>query len=413
MDYLGGPDGEIAAILRQEEKRQKCQLVLIAAENYASQAVLDAQGSLLTNKYAEGYPGHRYYGGCEQVDEIEKIAIQRAKQLFGAEHANVQSHSGTQANMAAYFALLNPGDTVLGMSLAHGGHLSHGSAVNFSGKLYQFVQYGVDRETEEIDYTEVERLAIKHRPKLIIAGSSSYPRIIDFERFRHIADSVGAKLLADMAHIAGLVAAGLHPSPVPYAQVVTSTTHKTMRGPRGGFVLTRQELARQLDAAVFPGMQGGPLMHVIAAKAIAFGEAMKADFVTYQRAVLGNAKVLASELQGLGFRLVSGGTDNHLILIDLQETGITGEAAEQALAEVGISVNRNSIPFDTRSPQIASGLRLGTAAVTTRGLAPPEMKQIAHLIYRVLTNSGDERVKQEVCQEVGQISSRLPVPTAR
>jgi glycine hydroxymethyltransferase len=409
MDFLSKQDAEIAAVVRQEEERQKRQLVLIAAENYASQAVLAAQGSLLTNKYAEGYPKHRYYGSCQEVDEVENIAIWRAKQLFGAEHANVQAHSGTQANMAAYFTLLNPGDMVMGMSLAHGGHLSHGSTASFSGKLYRFVHYGVNRETERLDYDEIERLAIENRPKLIVAGASSYPRVIDFERFRYIADLVGAQFVADIAHIAGLVATGLHPSPVPYAQIVTSTTHKTLRGPRGGFILSKRELASRLDATIFPGIQGGPLMHVIAAKAVAFGEAMQAEFVDYQRAVLENAQVLASELQGLGFRLVSGGTDNHLILIDLQERGITGKAAEEALNEVGISVNRNSIPFDLRPPQVTSGIRLGTAAVTTRGLGPAEMRQIAHLIYEVLANCRDEKVKQGVCQEVEEISSRFPV----
>jgi glycine hydroxymethyltransferase len=410
MDFLSKQDAEIAAMLRREEERQRRQLVLIAAENYTSRAILAAQGSLLTNKYAEGYPQHRYYGSCEQVDEVENIAIQRAKQLFDAEHANVQAHSGTQANMAVYFTLLNPGDTVMGMNLAHGGHLSHGSTASFSGKLYRFVYYGVNKETERLDYDEAERLAIENRPKLIVAGASSYPRIIDFERFRYIADLVDAYLVGDMAHIAGLVAAGLHPSPVPYAHIVTATTHKTLRGPRGGFILCERELGPRLDAAIFPGIQGGPLMHVIAAKAVAFHEAMQPEFVDYQRAVLDNAQVLASELQRLGFRLVSGGTDNHLILIDLQEIGITGKAAEEVLNEVGISVNRNSIPFDLRPPQVSSGIRLGTAAVTTRGLGPTEMRQIAHLIHKVLANYGDEKVKQGVCQEVEEISSRFPVP---
>jgi glycine hydroxymethyltransferase len=409
MKELPKKDGVIAALIRREEERQSRKLVLIAAENYASQAVLEAQGSVLTNKYAEGYPGHRYYGGCEEIDEVERVAIQRAKQLFGAEHANVQSHSGTQANEAAYLALLNHGDTVIGMSLAHGGHLSHGSAVSFSGKWYRFVHYGVDKVTERLDYEEIERLAKEHRPKLIVAGASAYPRIIDFERFHHIAEEVGAQLLVDMAHLAGLVAAGLHPSPVPWAEVITSSTHKTLRGPRGGFILSKQEFARRLDAAVFPGTQGGPLMHVIAAKAVAFYEAMQPDFISYQRKVVENAKVLASELEKLGFRLVAGGTDNHLVLVDLRGMGITGKLAEEVLDSVGISVNRNSIPFDPRPAQITSGLRLGTPAVTTRGLGPQEMRQIASLIHKVLANHEDEKVKDEVSQEVKEISRRFPL----
>lgn len=408
MKELPKKDGEIASLIRREEERQSHKLVLIAAENYASQAVLEAQGSVLTNKYAEGYPGHRYYGGCQEIDEVEKVAIQRAKQLFGAEHANVQSHSGTQANVAAYLALLNHGDTVMGMSLAHGGHLSHGSAVSFSGQWYRFIHYGVNKETERLDYEEIERLAKEHRPKLIVAGASAYPRIIDFERFHYIAEEVGAQLLVDMAHLAGLVAAGLHPSPVPWAEVITSTTHKTLRGPRGGFILSKQELARRLDAAVFPGMQGGPLMHVIAAKAVAFYEAMQPDFISYQQRVVENAKVLASELEKLGFRLVAGGTDNHLVLIDLRGTGITGKLAEEVLDSVGISTNRNSIPFDPLPPQITSGLRLGTPAVTTRGLGPQQMRQIASLIHKVLANLEDEKVKDEVSQEVKEISRRFP-----
>ncbi len=409
LQILSKQDLEVASAIQKEKERQKNKLVLIAAENYASQAVLEAQGSVLTNKYAEGYPGRRYYGSCEEVDEVENLAIQRAKQLFGAERANVQPHSGTQANMAAYIALLNYGDTVLSMSLAHGGHLSHGSKVNFSGSWYRFVHYGVDRETERLDYKEVERLALEHRPKLIVAGASSYPRVIDFEQFRQIADEAGAQLMVDMAHIAGLVAAGVHPSPVPYAEVITSTTHKTLRGPRGGFILCKHALASQIDAAVFPGMQGGPLMHVIAAKAIAFYEAMQPEFASYQRRVLENAQVLAGELQRLGFRLVSGGTDNHLILIDLRGLGITGKQAEEMLDGVGISVNRNSIPFDSRPPQISSGIRLGTAAVTTRGLGSAQMRQIALLIHKRLTNPEDERVKQEVCQEVQELSTLSPL----
>lgn len=409
MKELPEKDGEIASLIRREEERQSRKLVLIAAENYASQAVLEAQGSVLTNKYAEGYPGHRYYGGCEEIDEVEKVAIQRAKQLYGAEHANVQSHSGTQANVAAYLAFLNHGDTVMGMNLAHGGHLSHGSAVSFSGQWYRFIHYGVNKETERLDYEEIERLAKEHRPKLIVAGASAYPRIIDFERFHYMAEEVGAQLLVDMAHLAGLVAAGLHPSPVPWAEVITSTTHKTLRGPRGGFILSKQEFARRLDAAVFPGMQGGPLMHVIAAKAVAFYEAMQPDFISYQQKVVENAKVLASELEKLGFRLVAGGTDNHIVLIDLRGTGITGKLAEEVLDSVGISTNRNSIPFDLLPPQITSGLRLGTPAVTTRGLGPQEMRQIALLIHKVLANLEDEKVKHQVSQEVKEISQRFPL----
>lgn len=409
MKELPKKDGEIASLIRREEERQSRKLVLIAAENYASQAVLEAQGSVLTNKYAEGYPGHRYYGGCQEIDKVEKLAIQRAKQLYGAEHANVQSHSGTQANVAAYLAFLNHGDTVMGMNLAHGGHLSHGSAVSFSGQWYRFIHYGVNKETERLDYEEIERLAKEHRPKLIVAGASAYPRIIDFERFHYMAEEVGAQLMVDMAHLAGLVAAGLHPSPVPWAEVITSTTHKTLRGPRGGFILSKQEFARRLDAAVFPGMQGGPLMHVIAAKAVAFYEAMQPDFISYQQKVVENAKVLASELEKLGFRLVAGGTDNHLVLIDLRGTGITGKLAEEVLDSVGISTNRNSIPFDLLPPQITSGLRLGTPAVTTRGLGPQEMRQIALLIHKVLANLEDEKVKHQVSQEVKEISQRFPL----
>lgn len=409
MKELPKKDGEIASLIRREEERQSRKLVLIAAENYASQAVLEAQGSVLTNKYAEGYPGRRYYSGCQEIDEVEKVAIQRAKQLFGAEHANVQSHSGTQANIAVYLALLNYGDTVMGMDLAHGGHLSHGSAASFSGKWYRFIHYGVDKETERLDYEEIKRLAKEHRPKLIVAGASSYPRIIDFERFHCIAEEVGAQLLVDMAHLAGLVAAGLHPSPVPWAEVITSTTHKTLRGPRGGFILSKQEFARRVDAAVFPGMQGGPLMHVIAAKAVAFYEAMQPDFISYQQKVVENARVLASELEKLGFRLITGGTDNHLVLVDLRGTGITGKLAEEVLDSVGISTNRNSIPFDPLPPQITSGLRLGTPAVTTRGLGPQEMRQIASLIHQVLANHEDEKVKHQVSLEVKEISRLFPL----
>jgi len=407
---LGQVDPQIEAALQQEAERLKNTINLIAAENYASPAVLEAQGSLLTNKYAEGYPTQRYYAGCRDVDTVERLAIERAKELFRAEHANVQAHSGAQANAAAYFALLDYGDKVMGMSLAHGGHLTHGAAVSFSGRSYQFIAYGVDRETERLDYEEVERIARKHGPKLIIAGASSYPRVIDFERFHHIAEAVGAKLMVDMAHLAGLVAAGVHPSPVPWAEVITSTSHKTLRGPRGGFILCKLDLAPAIDAAVFPGMQGGPLMHVIAAKAVAFREAMQPEFEDYQRAVLENASLLAAELQRLGLRLVSGGTDNHLILVDLAAVGITGKAAEEALEAVGITVNRNAIPFDRRSPQVASGIRLGTPAVTSRGFGPEEMRRIASLIVKVLTNLDDNGVKREVHREVGELCRQFPLP---
>jgi glycine hydroxymethyltransferase len=393
-----------------EARRQQSHIELIAAENHASRAVLEAQGSVLTDKYAEGYPGHRYYGGCEEVDRVEELARERAKRLFGAERANVQPHSGTQANMAVYFSLLDHGDTVLAMSLAHGGHLTHGSPVNFSSKFYRFIHYGVNRETELLDYDEIESLAHEHRPKLIVAGASAYPRTIDFALFRKIADSVGAYLMVDMAHIAGLIAAGVHPSPVPYADVITSTTHKTLRGPRGGLLLSKAQYAPQLDEMVCPGMQGGPLMHVIAAKAVAFGEALKPDFVSYQRAVVENAQVLAGELQRGGLRLISGGTDNHLLLIDLSPLKLTGKQAEEALDSMGITLNRNAIPFDVRPPQITSGVRIGTPAVTTRGFGPDEMRTVAQLIVKVLNNLDDSRIYQEVSSAVADLSRRFPVP---
>ena len=409
MSYLSQTDPEISHALDMEAKRQRETINLIASENYASKAVLEAQGSSLTNKYAEGYPRQRYYGGCENMDVIESLAIQRAKELFHAEHANVQPHSGAQANMAAYYALLEYGDTVMGMSLAHGGHLTHGDKVSFSGKSYNFIPYGVNRETERIDYQEVERLAKEHKPRLIVAGASAYPRIIDFERFRYIADLVGARLMVDMAHIAGMIAAGLHPTPVPYADVVTSTTHKTLRGPRSGFILCRSELAHSIDEAVFPRMQGGPLMHVIAAKAVCFREALQPSFVDYQRAVLDNALVLASELQRLGLRLISGGTDNHMVLVDLTETGVTGREAEESLEATGIVVNRNSIPFDPRPPRVTSGIRLGTPAVTTRGFGKEEMKRVASLIVKVIGNIGNLDIQNQVKEEVSQLCSRFPV----
>jgi glycine hydroxymethyltransferase len=410
MDFLRKVDPEISHVIAQEGKRQKETINLIASENYASRAVMQAEGTFLTNKYSEGYPGKRYYGGCENMDIVESLAIERVKKLFRADHANVQPHSGSQANMAAYYALLEYGDTVLAMSLAHGGHLTHGDKVSFSGKSYNFIQYGVNRETERMDYQEIERLAKKHKPKLIVAGASAYPRIIDFERFRQIADSVGAKLLVDMAHIAGLVAVGLHPTPIPYAEVVTSTTHKTLRGPRSGFILCREEFAPAIDDGVFPRMQGGPLMQVIAAKAVCFQEAMQPAFTDYQRAVLDNAKELAAGLQQNGLRLISGGTDNHLVLVDLTETGVTGKQAEEALGRVGIVVNRNTIPFDPSPPRITSGIRLGTPAVTTRGFGKEEMKKIAAWIIEIISHIDDGVIQKRVAQEVAEMCARFPVP---
>ena len=410
MSVLSHADPEINRALEAERKRQQGTINLIASENYASPAVLEAQGSFLTCKYAEGYPRHRYYGGCENIDVIEDLAIRRARELFGAEHANVQTHSGSQSNMAVYYALLDYGDTVLAMSLAHGGHLTHGHEASFSGKSYNFVFYGVNPETERVDYPEVERLAREHRPKLIVAGASAYSRIIDFERFRNIADKVGARLIVDMAHIAGLVAAGLHPTPVPYADIVTSTTHKTLRGPRSGFILSRPELAAAVDAAVFPEMQGGPFMHVIAAKAVVFHEAMQPEFAAYQRAVLDNALALATELQRLGLRLISGGTDNHLILVDLSTTGVTGREAEDSLEAAGIIVNRNAIPFDPHPPRVSSGIRLGTPAVTARGFGTKEMKRLAALIVRLISDSRSPDTRDQVRQEVSEMCQRFPVP---
>ena len=413
--YLKGTDlekndPEVCSAIRREVERQVRNLEFIASENHASKAVLEAAGTVLTDKYAEGYPKKRYYGGCEAVDMAENIARERVMKLYKAEHANVQPHSGAQANMASYFMLLNPKDTVLAMSLAHGGHLTHGSQVNFSGKLYNFISYGVSPETECIDYDAVEKLAKEHRPKLIVAGASAYPRTIDFNRFRQIADSVDAKLMVDMAHIAGLVAAGVHPSPVPYSTIVTSTTHKTLRGPRGGFILCKQELASKRDSAVFPGMQGGPLMHIIAAKAVCFGEALKPEFIEYQKAIVENAKAMADEFRKGGLRLVSGGTDNHLMLVDLTPISITGKEAEEALDSVRITVNRNAIPFDTKPPRVASGIRIGTPAVTSRGLNTPEVRKVAKLIIRVLTNIGNESIYNEVRDTVDDITSRFPVP---
>jgi len=403
-------DTEVRQFLELETRRQKETVNLIAAENYASRAVLEAQGSILTNKYAEGYPKHRYYAGCPNIDAIESLAIERAKKLFHAKHANVQPHSGSQANMAVYFAFLNPGDTVMGMSLSHGGHLTHGAPANFSGKWYNFVAYGLDPETERLDYDNIEKLALKHKPKLIISGASAYPRTIDFSRFRSIADAAGALLMADMAHIAGLVATNLHPSPIPHSQIITSSTHKTLRGPRSGFILCKEELASKIDAAVFPTMQGGPLMHAIAAKAIAFFEAMQPEFATYQKATLENAQVLAAELKQHGLRLISGGTDNHLILIDLTQTGITGLAAQETLEDSGILVNRNAIPSDPRPPQITSGIRLGTPAITTRGFGTKEMKQIASFIIKVLSHPEDKKIQKEIAEQVASMCQHFPAP---
>jgi glycine hydroxymethyltransferase len=409
VKYLPNVDPEIYESIKGEEYREEYHLELIASENFVSRAVLEAQGSVLTNKYAEGYPGKRYYGGCLYMDRVEDIARERVKAIYGAEHANVQPHSGSQANMAVYFVVLNPGDKVLGMNLAHGGHLTHGSPVNFSGKFFNFYFYGVDKETERINYDAVWNLAKEVKPKLIVAGASAYPRIIDFEKFASIAEDVGAYLMVDMAHIAGLVAAGLHPSPVPYAQFVTSTTHKTLRGPRGGFILCKKEFAKEIDKAIFPGIQGGPLMHVIAAKAVAFKEAMSPDFKEYQRQILLNAKALAEELMRLGYRLVSGGTDNHLMLVDLRDKGITGKEAEKALEEAGITVNKNSIPFDPQPPTVTSGIRIGTPALTTRGMKEDEMRYIARLIHEVLSNIKDDKVKEKVKSEVEELCKQFPI----
>ena len=410
MSFLMEQDPDVFRAIEQENSRQRDSVVLIASENYASRAVLEAQSGVMNNKYAEGYPGRRYYGGCEFVDVVERLAIDRVKELFGAEHANVQAHSGAQANMSVYFALLEPGDTVMGMGLDQGGHLTHGASVNFSGNLYNFVPYGVDRDTETIDYEQVEKLAREHRPKLIVAGCSAYARVIDFARFRAIADEVDAHLMVDMAHIAGLIAGGAHPSPFPHAQVVTSTTQKTLRGPRGGLVLCEEDLARKVDYAVFPFMQGGPFMHVIAAKAVCFGEALRPDYARYAAQVVANAQAMALELSEAGLRLVSGGTDNHLILVDLTPLGLTGREVEVALEKVGISANKNAIPFDPKPPRVTSGLRLGTPAITSRGFTEEETKDAARLILRVVTNMGDEGVMQQVADEVKELTSKFPVP---
>jgi len=407
---LAEEDPLIYDAIQNERRRQKCGLEMIASENYVSSAVLEAQGSVLTNKYAEGYPGRRYYGGCEFIDVVESLAIERAKELFSAAHANVQPHSGSQANAAAYLALLAPEDIVLGMNLAHGGHLTHGHHLNFSGQMYHFVHYGVSRETERIDYDEVVQKAREYLPRLIVAGASAYPRIIEFDRLREIADDVGAHLMIDMAHIAGLVAAGLHPSPVPFAQVVTTTTHKTLRGPRGGLILCDRERARAIDRAVFPGIQGGPLEHVVAGKAVALGEALKPTFRQYQQAIVDNAHALADELMSGGLRLVSGGTDTHLVLVDLSRELVTGADAETALDDVGITVNKNMIPYDPRPPRVTSGIRIGTPALTTRGLGTDEFRLVARLIVRVLREPEDKAVKDEVRATVDELCERFPVP---
>ncbi|MHB1682127.1 MAG: serine hydroxymethyltransferase [Bacilli bacterium] len=409
LSHLHLIDAAIAEALDAERVRQNTKIELIASENFVSRAVLDALGTVLTNKYAEGYPGKRYYGGCEHVDVVETIAIERAKKLFEAEHANVQPHSGAQANMAAYLALLKPGDTVLGMNLAHGGHLTHGSPVNFSGQLFNFVPYGVDETTHLIQYEEIERLAREHRPKMIVAGASAYPREFDFPRLRAIADEVGAYLLVDMAHIAGLVAAGVHSSPVPHAHIVTTTTHKTLRGPRGGMILCKEELAKAIDKAVFPGVQGGPLMHVIAAKAVSFGEAMRPEFVEYAKAVVENSQTLASELAASGFTLVSGGTDNHLLLVDVRSVGLTGKRAERLLDEVGITTNKNAIPYDPQKPGVTSGVRMGAAAVTTRGMDKSAMKEIAAIIGLVLKNPDDQPKINQAMGQVRTLTQKHPL----
>lgn len=402
-------DPEVARAVEAEIIREKNNLVLIASENYASRAVMEAQATVMTNKYAEGYPDRRYYGGCEYVDIVERLARERARKLFGAEYVNVQPHSGSQANMAVYLSFLKSGDTILGMDLAHGGHLTHGSPVNFSGSLFRIVSYGLDAKSQIIDYDQVADLAKKHKPKMIVAGASAYPRVIDFKKFSEIARGVGAYLMADIAHIAGLVVAELHPSPVGQAEFITSTTHKTLRGPRGGLILSDETYGKALDKGVFPGIQGGPLMHVIAAKAVCFGEALSKEFKDYQRQVVINAKVLSEELMNAGFDLVSNGTDNHLILIDLTERGLTGLEAERALGQAGIVVNKNTVPFDKRGPQITSGLRIGTPALTTRGMKEEEMKVIAGLIRKVIEDPDNERGLQEVRSVVSELCSRFSI----
>lgn len=409
MKTIQAQDVQLFEAMENEKKRQNGNIELIASENFVSEAVMEAQGSVLTNKYAEGYPGKRYYGGCEFVDVVENLARDRAKAIFGAEHANVQPHSGSQANMAVYRVALKPGDTVLGMDLSHGGHLTHGSHVNFSGIDYRFVAYEVDKETETIDYEEVRRLAKEHQPQLIVAGASAYSRTIDFEQFKQIADEVGAKLMVDMAHIAGLVAVGLHPNPVPHADFVTTTTHKTLRGPRGGMILCKEEYAKAIDKAIFPGIQGGPLMHVIAAKAVAFGEAQQPEFKAYQEQVIKNAKVMSETLAEKGFRIVSGGTDNHVFMVDVTKVGLTGKVAEKALDEIGITTNKNTIPFDENSPFVTSGIRIGTPAVTTRGFKEDEMKEIAEIIALVLNDVENEATLKEAAERVSTLTAKFPL----
>ncbi|HAR4082473.1 TPA: serine hydroxymethyltransferase [Staphylococcus aureus] len=410
MSYITKQDKVIAEAIEREFQRQNSNIELIASENFVSEAVMEAQGSVLTNKYAEGYPGRRYYGGCEFVDVTESIAIDRAKALFGAEHVNVQPHSGSQANMAVYLVALGMGDTVLGMNLSHGGHLTHGAPVNFSGKFYNFVEYGVDKDTERINYDEVRKLALEHKPKLIVAGASAYSRTIDFKKFKEIADEVNAKLMVDMAHIAGLVAAGLHPNPVEYADFVTTTTHKTLRGPRGGMILCKEEYKKDIDKTIFPGIQGGPLEHVIAAKAVAFGEALENNFKTYQQQVVKNAKVLAEALINEGFRIVSGGTDNHLVAVDVKGSiGLTGKEAEETLDSVGITCNKNTIPFDQEKPFVTSGIRLGTPAATTRGFDEKAFEEVAKIISLALKNSKAEEKLQQAKERVAKLTAEYPL----
>jgi glycine hydroxymethyltransferase len=409
MSTLKSQDPEIYNAIKNELERQRSYLELIASENIVSEAVLEAQGSIFTNKYAEGYPSKRYYGGCDYADAVENLAIDRAKELFQAEYANVQAHSGSQANMAVYFAALNPGDKVLGMDLAHGGHLTHGSPVNFSGQLFNFISYGVDKETGTISMEEVERVAHEHRPRMIVAGASAYPRLIDFEAFRVIADQIDALFMVDMAHIAGLIAAGVHPSPVPYADYVTTTTHKTMRGPRGGLILAKKEYGKNLNSKIFPGIQGGPLMHVIAAKAVSFKEAMAREFVLYQQQVVKNSQALGAALIHYGFRLVSGGSDNHLILVDLTNKDITGKKAEEILESAGLTVNKNAVPFDTQSRFVTGGIRVGTPAVTSRGLKEHEMRQIAQWMNRAIINHRDEQEIRKIRSEVKQLCKKFPI----
>jgi glycine hydroxymethyltransferase len=409
MSSLKTVDPEIYEVIRRETERQAYGLELIPSENFVSAAVLEATGSVLTNKYAEGYPGKRYYGGCEFVDQAETLAIERAKKIFGAEHVNAQPHSGSQANMAVYFAVMTPGDTMLGMNLSHGGHLTHGSPVNFSGKLFNVVPYGVRQDTETIDFDQVRDLALKHRPKLIVIGASAYPRTIDFVPFRKIADEAGAMLMADIAHVAGLVAVGLHPNPVPHCEFVTTTTHKTLRGPRAGMILCREEFAKKLNSAIFPGIQGGPLMHVIAAKAVALKEAMTPEFKTYQAQIVRNSQAMAGAIARRGFRLVSGGTDNHLFLVNLKDTALTGKDAQEALDRVGITVNKNTVPFETRSPFVTSGIRAGTPAITTRGMKEREMERIGNLIADILSAPGDAAVEKGVAASVRDLCEAFPL----